>query len=193
MTESSVRVYSIGHSNHSLATFTRLLRQHAVTAVIDVRSSPWSRYASQFNSEGLATALPAEKISYTFLGGELGGRPDGDEFYDGEGHVLYGRLADTDAFKRGLAQVEREAREGRTALMCAEEDPTDCHRRLLVGRVLIERGADVVHIRGDGRLQSDAELEGTSGQQSLFPGEEEPWRSTRSVSRRQRRATSSAG
>jgi len=193
MTESSVRVYSIGHSNHSLPTFIGLLRQHEVEAVIDVRSSPWSRYASQFNREALAPALSTERISYTFLGGELGGRPDSDEFYDGEGHVLYGPLADTDAFKRGLAQVESEAYARRTALMCSEEDPTDCHRRLLVGRVLMERGADVVHIRGGGRLQLDAELEGPNGQQSLFPGEEESWRSTRSVSPKQRRATSSAG
>jgi hypothetical protein len=70
--------------------------------------------------------------------------------------------------------------------MCSEEDPHQCHRRLLIARVLAERGIEVRHIRGDGRAQTEAELalDETSGQLGLDFAEAEevtPWRSAQSV------------
>ena len=117
---------------------------------------------------------------------------EGDELYDDEGHVLYGALAATSLFKAGIDALEARAKTRRVAIMCSEEDPTDCHRRLLVTRVLQARDVLVDHIRGDGRAQSEADLEPAAFQQSLF-AEEKPWRSTRSVLHRQPRATSSTG
>ena len=37
--------------------------------------------------------------------------------------------------------------------MCAEKEPLDCHRTILVGRSLVERGVAVAHILADGRLE----------------------------------------
>ena len=42
----------------------------------------------------------------------------------------------------------------RIALMCAEKDPIDCHRCILVSPRLLERGLNVVHILADGILES---------------------------------------
>ena len=92
------------------------------------------------------------------MGRELGGRPAGAEFYDQEGHVLYSRVAESSLFLEGLERLQEGLREFRLALLCSEENPAACHRRLLVGRVLAERGVAIDHIRGDGRLQSEAEL-----------------------------------
>jgi hypothetical protein len=85
----------------------------------------------------------------------------------------------------------------RVAVLCSEENPIYCHRRLLVGRVLTARGISISHIRGDGRLQSDDDLE-REGQASnphqvgLFEGSgEEKWRSIQSVLRRGQPPTSS--
>jgi uncharacterized protein (DUF488 family) len=153
-----------------------------IEVVVDVRSSPYSRFAPHFNTDPLGTSLRAAGLKYVFLGRELGGRPDGT-FYDHEGHVLYGRVARSPLFNEGLERLQRGLRAHRVAVMCAEEDPTDCHRRLLVARVLLDRGVVVRHVRGDGRVQDEAELGGFP-QGELFNGfEESAWRSTRSVSR----------
>ncbi len=82
-----MRVFTVGHSNHDEQAFLNLLRQHEIDVVADVRSQPYSKYASQFNAEQIKRALAAAGVEYVFLGKELGGRPDGDEFYDDEGHV----------------------------------------------------------------------------------------------------------
>jgi uncharacterized protein (DUF488 family) len=187
-----LRVFTVGHSNHEESAFLELLARHAIDVLVDVRSQPYCGYSTHFNQEPLRQAAESRGIRYLFLGRELGGRPDGDEFYDDEGHVLYDRVAESPPFRQGLERLERGLRQYRVALMCSEENPRICHRWLLVGRVLRERGIELEHIRGDGRLQSDAELEaeGTDPhrprQLQLFAGEAPPWRSLRSVSPRRR-------
>jgi uncharacterized protein (DUF488 family) len=183
---------TIGHSNHPLERFLALLRGEGVEVVADVRTAPYSRFAVQHNREALKAALERARIKYAFLGRELGGRPEGDEYYDEEGHVLYGRVAASSLFAAGIERLERGLKDYRVAIMCSEEDPTHCHRRLLVTRVLLDRGVDVVHVRGDGRRQRDGELAALS-QGDIFNGfEEKAWRSTRSVSLRKAPISSSA-
>jgi uncharacterized protein (DUF488 family) len=185
------RLLTVGHSNHPIEHFVALVREHSVEALIDARSSPYSRFAPQFNREALKATLGPDGIRYGFLGRELGGRPESEQYYDEEGHVLYGRVAASVVFQAGIERLERGLDGYRIAIMCSEEDPTNCHRRLLVARVLLDRGVDVVHLRGDGRLQRDGEL-GAVGQGDIFNGfEEKAWRSTRSVSPRRARASSS--
>ena len=65
-------LYTIGHSNHEIAVFLGLLRQHGVTAVGDVRSQPYSRYVPQYSRDALEAALADAGIAYVFLGKELG-------------------------------------------------------------------------------------------------------------------------
>lgn len=146
-------VFTIGHSTHALPRFVDLLRKHGITAVADVRSAPYSRFNPQFNRETLAEALAAAGIRYVFLGEELGARSKDPSCYD-NGRVRYQRLATTEAFKEGLDRVVRGAGEYRIALMCAEKDPLECHRTLLVGRALVERGISVQHILSDGRAET---------------------------------------
>jgi uncharacterized protein (DUF488 family) len=170
----STTIWTIGHSNHPLETLLALLSRHGIEAVVDVRSSPYSRYASQFNREPLCAAVMAHAIQYAFLGDLLGGRVEDQRFYDDQGRVLYGELARSAGFCQGIERLLELASQHRTAILCGEEDPTDCHRRLLVGRVLGQRGVSVVHLRGDGRAQTEAELAAeqefrkTKGQMSLF-------------------------
>lgn len=146
-------VFTIGHSTHALPRFMDLLRNHGITAVADVRSAPYSRFNPQFNRETLAKALAAEGIRYVFLGEELGARSKDPSCYD-NGRVQYQRLANTEAFKEGLDRVIRGAGEYQIALMCAEKDPLECHRTLLVARALVERSISVQHILFDGRSES---------------------------------------
>lgn len=193
-------VWTIGHSNHPLERFLDLLEQHQITLLVDVRSSPYSRHASQFNKEAIQRPLQARAVEYLFLGDLLGGIPavrhegappngqEGGQFYDRQGYVLYDRLAQSPAFQQGVQRLLGKVGASRVALMCGEEDPTDCHRRLLIGRVLGTRRVGVMHIRGDGSVQSEEEIAAqqrfrkTKGQLTLFEIEEpEEWKSTRSV------------
>ncbi len=154
MSETEYPVYTIGHSNHAPQAFLSLLRKHSIDEVIDVRSSPYSRYTPQFNHNALEMALEAVGIEYTFLGGELGGRPADRSCYDADGRVLYDRLAETESFQDGISYVTRHADEYRAALMCSEKDPLDCHRALLIAGTLLDRGVAVEHILSDGALET---------------------------------------
>ena len=194
----NVTLFTIGHSNHPLETFLTLIGRHEVGLIVDVRSSPYSRYAAHFNREAIRSHLQANGIDYLFLGDPLGGRPRVERFYDHEGYVLYGLLAQSPSFLRGLERLGEVAADRRAALLCGEEDPTDCHRRRLLGRVLRQRGVAVLHIRGDGRLESEEEvaraerLRKTQGQLMLFDlAKGEPWRSTRPVCPGSRRPSDS--
>src|SRR5262249_40063791 len=141
-------VFTIGHSTHSSEGFLALLRLHGVTAVGDVRSAPYSRFNPQFNRETLSESLRRADIKYVFLGEALGARSKDSSCYV-NGRVQYRCLARTDLFKGGIERVARGAEEYAIALMCAEKEPLDCHRTLLVSRALVERGLVVRHILAD--------------------------------------------
>jgi uncharacterized protein (DUF488 family) len=145
-------VYTIGHSTHSIERFVELLRQHSITAVCDVRSRPYSRTNPQFNREVLKEALENVSIKYVFLGKELGARTDDRTCYC-NGKVQYELLAKTGLFKKGIDRVKNGAQEYRVALMCAEKEPLDCHRTILVARVLGETGMIVRHILANGTIE----------------------------------------
>jgi uncharacterized protein (DUF488 family) len=153
MTTPHLTIFTIGHSTHSLDAFVALLKQHGVTALADVRSSPYSRFNPQFNREPLEKSLKDVGIAYVFLGHELGARSDDPSCYE-DGQVKYARLARTELFRSGLGRVQKGAESHRIALMCAEKDPLDCHRTLLVGRALIEQGVGVAHILSDGSIEN---------------------------------------
>ena len=192
-------VLTIGHSSQTVEEFVRLLVAQGVEVLVDVRSSPYSGYVPQFDRELLQASLSSTGVRYLFLGAELGGRPKQDSYYDEKGRAVYGRMTKDPAFLSGIERLERGIASYRVALMCGEEDPASCHRRLLVGRVLVERGHELKHIRGDGRLQPDAEVADESGrelvssQPALFAEmDEDQWRSTASVSPKKTPLNSSA-
>jgi uncharacterized protein (DUF488 family) len=182
-------VYTVGHSNVSSEAFIALLKQHGIAVLVDVRSAPYSRYVPHFNGDALKAAVQTAGIRYLYLGAELGGRPADRGYYDGAGHVLYGLLAQSEEFRAGIERLLLGARDFRVAPMCNEENPAECHRRLLVGRVLVERGVRLMHIRGDGRIETEQELAAaeqpaeTGQQEFAFAAHERPeWKSTRPVS-----------
>ena len=147
------RLFTIGHSTHTLDAFVGLLKKHGVTALADVRSAPFSRFNPQFNKDALERSLKAQSIKYVFLGRELGARSDDRSCYE-NGRVQYGRLARTDLFRRGIERVMHGVEEHNIALVCAEKEPLDCHRTLLVSRALEAQGVSVTHILADGRLEA---------------------------------------
>jgi uncharacterized protein (DUF488 family) len=181
-------LFTIGHSNHEIEVFLDLLRRHAIEAIVDTRSNPRSKYVPQYDRAALERTLEAAGIGYIHMGQALGGRPEGAHFYDEDGRVLYGQVAESPFFLEGLQRLETEMRETRVALLCAEENPSVCHRRLLIARVLRERGVSVTHIRGDGRVETEEQIAAEEAaaaddaQLSLFEHAKVPeWKSIPSV------------
>lgn len=172
-------LWTIGHATLPFDRYVELLREHDIELVIDVRSRPFFRWAEHYNRAELEPALRERQIEYAWRGELLGQRPHGDHFYDSEGHTLYDELVKQKWFMKAVGELEYEAGRRRTALTCLEEEPWRCHRYLLLGRVLVQRGNEVLHIRKDGRVQTQQDVATVrgEGQGALFGEREEVWRS----------------
>lgn len=151
-------LFTIGHSNHPIEAFIELLHRHGVTAVGDARSHPYSRYVPQYSREPLKVALARAGIAYVFLGKELGARSKNPACYR-QGKVQYDCLAKQPQFADGVRRVIEGMQRHTIALMCAEKDPLECHRSLLVARKLHEAGLEITHIHADGSLENHRALE----------------------------------
>jgi uncharacterized protein (DUF488 family) len=149
-------VFTIGHSNHPFDKFLALLKQHNIVAVADVRSAPYSRRNPQYNRNKLQASLNEAGIQYVFLGKELGARSEDPDCYVDD-RVQYDRLAQTGLFRSGIERLLEGRKTLRIALMCAEKEPLNCHRTILVARALERRGVQIRHILPDGALEAHAD------------------------------------
>jgi uncharacterized protein (DUF488 family) len=186
---SQLKIYTIGHSNHSLEPFLNLLRDLRIDVVVDIRSKPSSQVVPHFNRKPLENSLKMNGFKYLYFGKELGGKPNSKEFYGADGHVLYSLIAKSPAFIQAIERLLKGIHEYRVVLLCGEENPLNCHRRLLVGKVLRNYDVTLQHIRGNGRVQSEEELlvdeeskKKDDSQLGLFETEEnKEWKSIQSV------------
>ena len=150
-------LYTVGHSTHTAEHFIGLLKANEIQALVDVRSSPFSKFNPQYNRENLNTLLKNEGISYIFLGKELGARRDEPDCYI-DNKVSYSAISKTPAFIEGLKRLESGINKMTVSLMCAEKDPLTCHRTILVARQLTESHI-IQHIHADGSLEDGVSAE----------------------------------
>ena len=156
----SKQCFTIGHGNYPIDLFIDSVRSAGIDTIIDVRSSPYSRFNPQFNRENLEKSLEESAINYQFMGDRLGGRYTDPGLLFPDGTVDYRKVQDTEMFKEGISRLLAIISSGKTiALMCAEKEPERCHRFVLISPVLQEKGISVVHIRPEGKLQANKELE----------------------------------
>ncbi len=145
-------IWTIGHSNHPVEKFISLLATHNISAIADVRSFPSSRYNPQFNREALKHSLTEAGISYVFLGKELGARAEDESVYV-DGQVQYHLLAKTELFRSGITRLLNGANRQSIAIMCAEKEPLDCHRTILVANELHKRDIEIKHILATNEIE----------------------------------------
>ncbi|HUZ33237.1 MAG TPA: DUF488 domain-containing protein [Xanthobacteraceae bacterium] len=151
-------LFSIGHSNIPADRFLATLQNAGVNAIADVRSTPFSRFFPWFSQQALAARLAAASMTYTFMGGTLGGRPRDERLYR-DGIADYAAMATQAEFHDGLQSLIDAMAQSRICLLCAEREPLDCHRCLLVTRHLAESGLTVGHILHDGTIEPHAATE----------------------------------
>ncbi|MCC8107241.1 MAG: DUF488 domain-containing protein [Clostridiales bacterium] len=163
------KLFTVGHSVHKPDFFADLLNQYHINYLLDVRSTPYSRYAEWYNRENLSVWLKNLDIHYSFMGKYFGARQPEAELYSPEGYLDFEKVTASERFRIGLENVKKGLAQGnRIAFMCTEKDPIDCHRAIMVARAFELKGMEVEHILPDGSLQSQNEL-GQRLLQRYFP------------------------
>jgi uncharacterized protein (DUF488 family) len=144
-------LYTVGHSNHTLEAFLRILQSAAIARVIDIRKFPRSRTNPQFNTDTLPAALAAAGMAYGHLAA-LGGRrskakqaASRNEGWRVQAFRNYADYAESPEFEAGLNELLELSRKQTCVIMCAEAVWWRCHRRIVTDHVLA-RGVPVVHL-----------------------------------------------
>lgn len=152
-------IYTIGHSTQNFDDFLRLLKINNINCIIDVRSVPFSRFANQYNKDNLKYSLRKAGIIYVYMGKELGARRENMSLYD-NGKLNFDKVLNDEQLINGINRVIDGIKKGFCiALMCTEKEPIDCHRCILLGRILYDKGYDVQNILYDGNLKSQYDIE----------------------------------
>jgi len=154
----TIKLYTIGHSIHTIEYFISLLKKYAITAICDVRSYPYSKHNPQFNRKNLKNDLKNNGIEYVFMGRELGARSENPNCYI-SGKVQYHSLVNEPLFQRGIDRLCQGMNSYSIALMCAEKDPITCHRMILVCREIRGITNQIYHILANGEIESNLDAE----------------------------------
>lgn len=151
-------LFTIGYSPHTLDSFLGILKKYQISALADVRSSPYSQFKPEFNKDSLKDFLKEKKIAYVFLGDYCGARVEDPSCYV-NGKVDYKLLAENQKFKEGLERIKKGMENFRIALMCTEKDPITCHRTILICRNLLSAEIKIKHILGNGKIEEHKDSE----------------------------------
>lgn len=158
---SGATLYTVGHGNRPIEEFVALLQEGGIECLVDVRAYPASRRHPQFAREALERSLADAGMRYVWEGKALGGRRKpvrnsphtalrNDSFRAYADHMM------TAEFQQALGRVVELGRSTRSAILCAERLPWQCHRHL-VADSLVARGVPVTHLVAQGQAR-DHEL-----------------------------------
>ncbi|WP_414469277.1 DUF488 family protein [Methanobacterium sp. ACI-7] len=143
-------IYTIGHSIITQESFIEILKSFKIQLVVDVRSSPYSKFVPYFNRENIKKALKENNMRYIFLGDYIGGKPKFTKYYK-DGKVNYDLIRKSGRYKEGIAKLIELNKNNDLVLMCSEEDPYSCHRHNLITQTLLKSDLEVTHIRKEGK------------------------------------------
>jgi uncharacterized protein (DUF488 family) len=144
------KIYTIGHSTHSVDSFLNLLRNNQIDVVVDVRSVPYSQFADQYNKDNLKLFLKNNNIYYIPMGNLLGARHEDKTLLFDDGKVNFEKVTETKYFQEGIQRIDNGIMKGyNITLICSEKNPLECHRFSLISRFLDEQGYEVKHILPD--------------------------------------------
>jgi uncharacterized protein (DUF488 family) len=152
-------LFTIGYSGFpDFNSFIQALKDHGVQILIDVRSSPYSAYYTEYDKEQLQDKLKQNGIYYCNYARQFGARQENRAFYR-DGRLDFCVFAKSQQFLDGVRSVEESS--AVIVFMCAEKHPSECHRAILVARAFHDRGYQVTHIIpcGEALTQDDIEAE----------------------------------
>ena len=172
------KLYTIGYSQFTLNSFISILRKYSIDVIVDVRSSPYSKYKPDFNKKSLNSFLKNNGIKYVFLGKECGARYNDSTVYK-NGKADYNLISQHKNFLEGIHRITKGLQNYKIALMCAEKDPIICHRMILICRNLKKFEVEIIHILEEDYIEPHKESEKrllklfNLDQQELFRSDQE--------------------
>jgi uncharacterized protein (DUF488 family) len=143
-------IYTIGHSIYEIEDFVKLLKQNQINTIVDVRSTPYSKFAPQYNRETLKKYLKQNSICYIFMGDLLGARYEDKTLLFDDGKVDFKKVQETKNFQDGVMRLQKGIEKGYSiSLMCSEKEAFDCHRFGLISEFLSKKSIEINHIYPD--------------------------------------------
>jgi uncharacterized protein (DUF488 family) len=140
-------LYTIGHSTHPIELFISILKNMGINVIFDVRSTPYSKFAEQYNKDRLKTTLEKYNITYVPMGEQLGARYSDRSLLFTDGKVDFNKVEKTEKFKDGIMRINDDIKKGFTiALMCSEKNPLECHRFSMISHYLYNEGYEIIHL-----------------------------------------------
>ena len=155
-----IEIYTLGHSNYPFDKFIEILKKYDINCVVDIRSTPYSKYNTQYNKEFLHETLKNLGYTYIYMADEFGAKRKTKVSYNDKGYADFDKVILEDEFKRGIERLKVGcAKNYKIVLLGAMQEPIRCHRAILLGKELIKAGFDVKHIMHEGDLKVQSELE----------------------------------
>lgn len=153
-------IYTIGYTAFSIDEFINILKKYNITCIIDVRSSAFSQFYQDYNKPVLKGRLKKENIEYRNYVDEFGARQNDVTYYHSDGYLDFNKFLKSENFKLGVNKIEKGIKLGYSfCLMCAETDPINCHRSIMVGRGFKNACYEVKHILKNGNIETQNVLE----------------------------------
>ena len=153
-------LYTIGYSGYSIEDFLTEIKKHTISAVIDIRSIPYSKYHLDYNKETLKAFLKANGILYRNYAKEFGAQQNNREFYSTHGYLDFDIFTKSDNFLSGVEKLCAGMSKGYSfVLMCSEKDPINCHRTIMVAREFNKNGYSIIHLLPNHDKQSQNDIE----------------------------------
>jgi uncharacterized protein (DUF488 family) len=151
-------IYTIGYGGRSIDEFLATLHAYGIKYLLDVRSSPFSRFRTEYSRDALRSRLKEAGMTYVFFGDTLGGRPPDPECYV-NGLVDYDICRTKPFFQEGINRLQMAwSKQLPLVVMCSEGRPEDCHRSKMIGVALEKQGIPLKHIDESGNLKSQYEV-----------------------------------
>ena len=153
-------VFTIGHSVLPIEEFLEIVKTYKIDCIVDVRSTPYSKYAPQYNKESLTETLSSQKVRYLSMGKEFGARREEKELYSKDGYLDFKKVRMSKSFLHGVERIKQGLDKGFViALMCTEKNPVECHRTNMVAKGLHDNGIEIAHITHDKKIMTQQDME----------------------------------
>lgn len=153
-------IYTIGYTGFTIDGFIETLKLHQINVVIDVRSSPYSERYPDYNKNAIEPKLKENGIYYRNYVSEFGARQENVNFYSEEGCLDFALFAQSEQFLSGVEKIKNSVSKGyNIVLLCAEKEPIQCHRTILVARVFSDLGYKIIHLMPDNQTKTQKQIE----------------------------------
>ena len=154
-------LFTAGYAGFSPEGLARRLLAEGIAWVVDVRSHPYSARFPAFSQEALQRFLQGRGLGYLHLGREFGARQRDPAWLLPGGYLDFARYVQSASFLAGCRRIACGLAKGLgIVLLCAEKEPRDCHRGVMLGRWFASHGTQVVHLLPEGaKTQRDVDAE----------------------------------